>query len=84
MNVIQYKMLELRMLVVHSNSVESKVQHVHYHCYAAINIFIKIFNVLIIFSYTGEPPSMGISKKQGKVRKAVSFILLVLSGKKKL
>ncbi len=50
MNVIQYKMFEFRMLGVHSNSVEPKVQHVLCHCYAAINIFIKIFNVLLTFS----------------------------------
>ncbi len=50
MNVIQYKMFEFRMLGVHSNSVEPKEQHVLYHCYAAINIFIKIFNVLLTFS----------------------------------
>ncbi len=50
-----YKSLALRMFWVHSNSVEPKVQHVLCHCYAAINIFIKIFNVLIIFSYSMDP-----------------------------
>ncbi len=54
MNVIQYQMFEFRMLGVHSNSVEPNVQHVLCHCYAAINIFIKISNILIIFSYTNE------------------------------
>ncbi len=43
-----YKRLELRMFWVHSNSVEPKVQHGLCHCYAALNIFIKIF---IIISY---------------------------------
>ncbi len=39
------------MFGVHSNSIEPKVQHVLCHCYAAINIFIKIFKVLITFSH---------------------------------
>ncbi len=46
-----YKRFELRMFWVHSDSGEPKVLHVLCHCYAAINIFIKIFNVLITFSY---------------------------------
>ncbi len=47
-----YKRLELRMFWVHSDSVEPKVLHVlcHFHCYAAINIFIEIFYILIHFS----------------------------------
>ncbi len=37
------------MFRVHSDSVEPKVLQVFRHCYAAINIFIEIFNVLITF-----------------------------------
>ncbi len=44
-----YKRFELRMFWVHFDSVEPKVLHVLCHCYAAINIFIKIFKVLIFF-----------------------------------
>ncbi len=76
MNVILYKRFELRRFGVLFDSVEPKVLHVLCHCYAAINISIKIFKVLITFSYIGE---RGGLKKQGKVRKAVSFFLLVLS-----
>ncbi len=47
-----YKRLGIRMLCVHSNSVELKVQHVLCHCYAVIHIFIKIFNIVLILSYT--------------------------------
>ncbi len=39
------------MFGVNSDSVVPKVLHVLCHCYAAINIFIKIFNVLFTFSY---------------------------------
>ncbi len=53
-NLKMYKRLELRLFWVHSNAVEPKVQHVLCHFYAAINILIKIFNILIIFSYTGK------------------------------
>ncbi len=57
----RYKRFELRMFWVHFDSVGPKVLHVLCHCYAAINIFIKIFKVFIIFSYnmkihTGEKP----------------------------
>ncbi len=45
----RYKRFELRMFWVHFNSVGPKVPHVLCHCYAAINIFIKIFKVLIFF-----------------------------------
>lgn len=48
-----YKRFELRMFWAHFDSVEPKVLHVLCHCYAAINIFIKIFKVLITFSYIG-------------------------------
>ncbi len=68
------------MFGVHYNSVEPKVQHVFCHCYAAINIFIKIFNVLITFSYIGEPPIKGFPKKKkkaGKGKKAGSFFYVV-------
>ncbi len=46
-----YKSLELSMFWVHSDSIEPKVLHVLYHCYAAIYIFIEIC-VLSTFSYT--------------------------------
>ncbi len=46
-----YKRLEIRMFWVHCDSVEHKVLHVLCHFYAAINIFIEIFDVLITFSY---------------------------------
>ncbi len=74
-----YKRLELRMFWVHSNYVEPKVQHVLCHWYTSINIFIKIFNILIIFSYTGEPPSEGFpkNKKVGKGKKTVYFFYVV-------
>ncbi len=39
------------MFEVHFYTVGPKVLHVLCHCYAAINIFIKIFKVIIIFSY---------------------------------
>ncbi len=79
MNVILYKRFELRMFGVHFDSVGPKVLHVLCHCYAAINIFIKIFKVFIIFLTLASHPARGFEKKQGKVRKAVSFFLLVLS-----
>ncbi len=47
----RYKRFELRMFWVLFDSVEPKVLHVLCHCYAAINIFIKIFKVIITFSY---------------------------------
>ncbi len=72
-----YKRFEFRMFWVHSDSGEPKELHVLCHCYAAINIFIKIFNVLFTFSYIGEPPSEGFPKKWGKVRQAVSFLYAV-------
>ncbi|KAL0168466.1 hypothetical protein M9458_036688, partial [Cirrhinus mrigala] len=52
------------MFWVHSDSVEPKLQHVLCHCYAAINIFIKIFYVLFTFSYTGEPPNEDFQKRK--------------------
>ncbi|XP_073681585.1 uncharacterized protein [Garra rufa] len=47
-------------------AASSLVQHLLCHCYAAINIFIEIFNVLFTFSYIGEPPNEDFRKKQGK------------------
>ncbi len=44
-----YKSLELRMFWVHFNSVEPKVQHVYCSIVVTKYIFIKIFNVLIMF-----------------------------------
>ncbi len=63
------------MFWVHSDSVEPKVLHVLCHCYAAINIFIKIFKVIITFSYIGEPPSEGFPKKAGKGKTSGFFLI---------
>lgn len=52
------KRFEIRMFWVHSDSIELKVLHVLCRCYAAINFFIKIFNVLtIFFPYIILPPN---------------------------
>ncbi len=39
------------MFRVHLDSIEPKVLYVVLHCYGAIDIFIKIFYVIITFSY---------------------------------
>ncbi len=72
-----YKRFEFRMFWVYFDSVEPKVLHVLCHCYAAINIIIKIFKVIITFSYIGELARRVFRKKWGKVRKAVSFLYAV-------
>ncbi len=69
MYVMQYKMFEFRMLGIHSNSVEPKV-HILCHCYAAINIFIKIFNVLITFSKNRVYHNL---KLDSSLKEAVNF-----------
>ncbi len=79
-----YKRFELRMFWVHLDSVGPKVLHVLCHCYAAINIFIKIFDVFIIYSYNAIGIKLALKEQQSTldsvvasaVRDAVDSVLI--------